>query len=112
MSSDTIELPIPKRLTPLQMALTFSAYLQGDLAIKLPYDNDREEGRGGPFRMTSQEASWVLDATNNFWMHVFEGKLLLVCRHPHRERETLEAMAALFRARHLTDPFAGETPST
>ena len=94
MAARLIELTIPQRMTPEEMARTFSACLLGAKVFEIhPGDHT------APFLI--QKGYWQLDGSNDFWLAVDRDqpkKARISCRY-ESEIPALEAMAALFRWR-------------
>jgi len=93
----SINFDIPSRMTPLHVAETLSAYLQGATAFN---NRARENGQlsQGPFPKIPDAQSWQLDQSNDYWLYVEGDKAKLSCRYPGQE-PVIEALAALFKVR-------------
>ena len=83
---------IPRGMKPLEVAQTFTAYLLGAIAFK------NLDGSKGPYQMAKGgDASWQLDPTNDYWLHLSASGGSIVCRCQYQE-VVIQAMIALFNA--------------
>ena len=104
-SGRMIRFNLPRGMTRVQVAQTFTAYLIGPLTFDNRVNNDGEFARG-PYmkdRNLKNDADWQLDGTNNFFLHFKEDHAILSFRYdsPSQER-TARILVALFTLRFLS----------
>lgn len=90
----TVFFDVPKGMSNEHLAYTFSAYLLGTLAFD---SKTRERPLYGPYRKDPSDDNWQLDNSNDYWLHIEDGKGKLVSRYDRVD--VLEAMLALFKLR-------------
>ena len=86
-----IKFQIPAWMKPPEVAQTFTAYLLGAGAF------DNPDQRRGPYQLRGCDASWQLEGSNDYTLHVDGRDGMACCRYADDE-ETLKAMVALFNA--------------
>ncbi len=90
-------------MTNETVAKIFAAYLLGSRA----FDPLSQVLSNGPFQKEGSEDRWILDSTNDYWLHFENGRARLVARYSTSGDEVCRTMLQLYQLRHQPRRSAG-----